>query len=124
LLISLPLAPVDRTLSAQAVVTANHVYEAVHSPNHQLPLPDRSGEGHHWFTRADAVKWTKYGYTTVKKHLQELEDDGILLSAVAENNRDHGRQIHFRFAGGAAPPFRWRNPFGKLPDLAGIGVLS
>ena len=68
------------------------------------------------------MRWTEYGYNTVKKHLQELEDDGIVVSTVAENNRDHGRQIHFRFADGRVPPFRWKNPFENLPDLTGVTV--
>ena len=117
LLLHLPLAPVDRTLSAHAIGTAETVFGQIESDNHQLSLPDRSGEGHSWFTRNDVLRWTSYGYTTVKKHLQELEDDGVLISTVAENNRDHGRQIHFHFAEGRAPPFAWANPYEGLPDI-------
>jgi hypothetical protein len=117
LLSSLPLAPIDRSISAHAIDTADRLFKAIGSNDHQLSLPDRSTEGHGWFTRADAIRWTGFGYTTVKKHLGELEDDGILVSTVAQNNRDHGRQIHFRFADTRAPPFGWANPFEALPDL-------
>jgi hypothetical protein len=120
ILTNLPLTPIDRTVSAHAIDTADKVFKAIHSTGHQLSLPDRSGEGHHWFTRADVARWTELGYTTAKKQLQELEDDGIVVSTVAENNRDHGRQIHFRFAESRAPPFRWKNPFETLPDLPGM----
>ena len=117
LLVHLPLAPIGRTLSAHAITTAETVYRQLDSGNHQLSLPDRSQEGHKWFTRSDAVQWTDYGYTTVKKHLDELEGAAILLSTVAENNRDHGRKIHFRFAARSTPPFGWANPYEALPDM-------
>ena len=120
LLLSLPLAPVDRTVSAHAIDTAKKIFDAVHSGNHQLSLPDRSGEGHGWFTRVHAMKWAECAYNTVNKHLQELENDGIVISTKAQNNRDHGVKIHFRFADGHVPPFRWKNVFEGLPDITNV----
>lgn len=116
LLTNLPMVPVGRRLSPSAVKTAEAIFEAIERTGHQLELPDRSSEGHGWFTRKDAVSWTGLSYTSVKKHLQELEDEGLLLSTLAQNNRDHGKQIHFRFKPGVVPPFGWRNPFDGLPE--------
>jgi hypothetical protein len=117
LLTCLPLTPVDRELSPQALQTAMTVYEALQGEDTQLALPDLSKDGHKWFTRTDARTWTELGYNTVKKHLHELEGEGILMTTIAENNRERGRQIHYRFAEGRAPPFEWTNPFVGLPDL-------
>lgn len=117
LLVNLPLVPVDRVVSAQAIETAERIHVRVYAGDHQLALPDHSSAGHHWFTRDHAVKWTQLGYTTAKKHLSELEDDGLVVSTVDRNNREQGRIIHFRFAEDRAPPFDWTNPFAALPTL-------
>lgn len=117
LLVNLPLVPVDRVITAQSLKTAETIYEAVHEVGYQLALPDQSDAGHRWFTRNQASKWAELGYTTAKKYLGELEDDGVLVSTVDRNNREHGRVIHYRFADGRSPPFGWGNPFALLPDL-------
>jgi hypothetical protein len=116
LLTCLPLVPEDRDLSPQALVTGEAVYDALLG-SEGVELPDLSQDGQRWFTRQDAVRWTGLGYNTTKKHLHELEGEGVLLSTVAESNRERGRKIHYRFAPGREPPFGWRNPFGGLPDL-------
>lgn len=88
LLTNLPLVPIDRRLSPSALKTAETVFDSIQRTGHQLSLPDRSSEGHGWFTRQDAKDWTGLSYTSVKKHLQELEE-GLLLSTLGQNNRDH-----------------------------------
>lgn len=118
LVVCLPLTPVDRDVSPQALGTASLIHEAIQDDGEQLSLPDLSQYGNKWFTRLDTVRWTGLGYNTVKKHLRELEGEGILRSTVAENNRERGRQIHFRFGDGRTPPFEWKNPFEGLPELA------
>lgn len=117
LLVNLPLVPVDRIVSADAIETAERIHAHVYAGDHQLALPDHSSEGHHWFTRKHVVKWTQLGYTTAKKHLNELEDDGLVVSTVDRNNRERGRIIYYRFAEDRAPPFDWTNPFAALPPL-------
>jgi len=112
----LPLVPLDRELTPQALLTGETVYKAVHESTKRLELPDLSQHGEKWFTRLDAMYWTDLGYNTVKKHLRELESEGIVTSTVAENNRERGKQIHYRFLD-REPPFEWRNPFERLPDL-------
>ena len=67
------------------------------------------------------MSWTGLSYNTVKKHLRQLEEEGLLRSTVAENNREQGRQIHFQFVDNRAPPFAWKNPFEGLPQLAQSG---
>jgi hypothetical protein len=117
----LPLAPADRTISSQALATAQRLFVAARSAQHQLVVPDRSADGHSWFTRIDAVKWADFSYTTAKKLLSELEDEGILESTIAQNNRERGRVIHYRFADGRHSPFGWRNPFELLPKIEDSG---
>lgn len=117
LLTCLPLVPLDRELSPQALMTGEAIYEAAHRGHERIELPDLSQYGAQWFTRGDAMRWTDLGYNTLKKHLGELEGEGIVLSTLAQNNRERGRQIHFRFADGRAPPFEWKNPFEGLPEL-------
>lgn len=116
LLTALPLTPIDRDVSASALVFAEDIYPKVKNGGGQS-LPDRSQDGSTWFTRHDARKWTGLGYNTVKKHMNALEGEGILRSTLAENNRDRGRQIHYRFAEDRAPPFGWKNPFAGLPEM-------
>jgi DNA-binding transcriptional ArsR family regulator len=83
-----------------------------------IELPDLSVYGPKWFTRGNAMDWTDLSYNTVKKHLRQLEEEGLLRSTVAQNNREQGRQIHFQFVDNRAPPFAWKNPFEGLPQLA------
>lgn len=116
LLTSLPLTPIDRDVSANALVFAEDIFPKVKNGGGQS-LPDRSQDGSTWFTRHDARKWTGLGYNTVKKHIAALEGEGILRSTLAESNRERGRQIHYRFAEERAPPFGWRNPFAGLPEM-------
>ena len=113
----LPLVPHDRELTPQALLTGETIYKAVRNSGQRLELPNLSQHGEKWFTRLDAMRCTGLGYNTTKKRLRELEGEGIVISTLAENNRDHGKQIHFRFADGREPPFEWRNPFEGLPDL-------
>lgn len=120
LLICLPLTPIERELTPQALQTAAVVHEAMISDDAGLALPDLSQFGQKWFTRHDAMSWTDLSYNAVKKQLCELEGEGILVSTVAESNRERGRQIHLRFADGQTPPFAWKNPFEALPALAAV----
>jgi hypothetical protein len=121
LLCNLPLTPAERSLPPAAAVTAEALYRRSTSPPHQLSLPDRSREGANWFTREDARAWTGLAYNTVKKHLRHMEEDGLVLSTIAETNRERGRKIHFRFAEGRAPPFNLGNPFDVLPPISEEG---
>ncbi len=114
----LPLVPLDRELTPQALLTGEALYKAVHESTRRLELPDLSQHGEKWFTRLDAMNWTGLGYNTVKKRLRELEGEGIVTATVAENNRERGRQVHYRFLDGREPPFEWRNLFERLPDLS------
>jgi hypothetical protein len=121
LLCNLPLTQAERSLPPAAAVTAESLYHQSTSPAHQLSLPDRSGEGANWFTREDARAWTGLAYNTVKKHLRHMEEDGLVLSTIAETNRERGRKIHFRFAQGRSPPFNLGNPFDVLPPISEEG---
>jgi hypothetical protein len=123
LLCNLPLTQAERALPPTAAVTAEAIYRRSQDPKHQVSLPDRSREGTGWFTREDAREWTGLAYNTVKKHLRYMEEDGLVVSTVAETNRERGRKIHFRFAAGRSPPFGLGNPFEVLPDLP-EGVTS
>jgi hypothetical protein len=90
LLTTLPLTPIDRQVSPQALVTAENVHGRLQDAHEQLSLPDLSDQGHKWFTRRDAMRWTGLGYNTVKKHLGGLEGEGLMQTTVAENNRERG----------------------------------
>ncbi|MFN0198071.1 MAG: hypothetical protein ACKVT0_15095 [Planctomycetaceae bacterium] len=115
---NLPLVPNDRIISAEAIFIAERIYATVNTGPYQLALPDRSSEGHKWFSRNQAVKWTDLAYSTIKKYFGELEDSGILTSTIARNNRERGRSIFYRFLEGLTPPFNLSNPFSALPSLA------
>lgn len=117
LLINLPLVPIDRVISGMAIETATAVYKMVNDSSYQLELPDRSDQGHRWFTRRKAAVWANLAYTTAKKRLDELEGDGLIESTVKTKDREHGREIFYRFTEGRAPPFDWTNPFAALPVL-------
>ena len=97
---------------------AEAIYDAIHGAKKGIELPDLSQHKATWFTRQDAIGWTKLGYSTVKQHLRDLEEEGLVQSTVAQNNRECGKQIHFRIVDGRTPPFERRNPFEGLPDLA------
>jgi hypothetical protein len=116
-LVNLPLVPIDRVVSGLSIETATVVYEKVNESSYQLELPDRSKQGHRWFTRRNVADWANMGYTTAKKRLDELEGDGLIESTVKTLDREHGREIFYRFADGRAPPFDWSNPFTALPVL-------
>lgn len=124
LLMNLPLVPPARQVPSGAIQLAEITYREVHQPGYQLSLPDHSAEGHRWFTREDARRWSQVAYNTAKKHLKALEDDGLIKSTHDENNRERGKQLHFKFAAGRAPPFLWKNPFDVLPDLTLIETGS
>jgi|GEM_PF-3508835 len=115
LLQQLPLVPVDRTISAAAIDVAERIYTNVTQGTYQLALPDRSNEGHKWFTREHVRKWTELGYNTVKKRLQELEDDGQIIASVRSDHRKQGTQLYYQFRDIHTPPNAWRNPFELLP---------
>jgi hypothetical protein len=119
MLTNLPLAPVDRSLSAGAVVLAKAVYAKVMEETYQCALPDRSGEGNKWFSRENARQWIGLAYNTIKDRIEELENAGILLSARDQSDRGRGKPIYFRFADDAVAPFNLQNPFDRLPDLTG-----
>lgn len=120
LLIALPLMPIDRKVSPEALRFAQMIFEQVRRPDFQLELPDQSLAGHRWFRRSDCEAWTGFAYNTAKKRLQELEEEGILKTTVAVNNREQGRQIHYRFHESRKPPFQWENPFFLLPEVKGL----
>lgn len=117
LLSNLPLVPSDRIMSGIAIDIATAIYKKVNESSYQLELPDRSRQGHRWFTRRNVADWANLGYTTAKKRLDELEGDGLIESSVKTNDREHGREIFYRFAEGRAPPFEWSNPFAALPGV-------
>lgn len=116
-LTSLPLTPVDSTTSAYAIETANAVYEATEAnADYQEVVPDHSPLGRKVFTRRYAQKITGLSYNSVKSHLDELEDAGILESTVIPARRERGKQIYFRFLEGRAPPFGLSSPYQALPQ--------
>ena len=116
-LMHLPIVPQDRAISTKAIRVGEQIYSEVTKDGYQLAIPDLSDQGHQWFTRNQAVKWTGLSYTSIKKYLYQLEGEGILLTTVAKKNRHHGRVIHYRFSPNRVPPFKWTNPFGYLPEL-------
>ena len=118
LLTNLPLTPADRQVSPSALKTAEAVYgQVIKDVHYQLSLPDLSAEGNKWFNRNSVLDWLDLSYNSVKKHLEELEQEGILLSTVARSDRKRGVEIHYKFAPAAEPPFGWINPFEVLPEL-------
>ena len=118
MLTNLPLAPVDRSLSSGAVVTAEAVFDEVSKVSYQQSLADQSKEGNKWFSREIARHWTGLAYNTVKDRLEELHNCGILLATRDQSDRGRGKPIYYRFAEGVEPPFNSQNPFDGLPDLA------
>jgi DNA-binding transcriptional ArsR family regulator len=117
LLTKLPLTPTGAAVSPRALESAEVIYESLKENNYQRAVPDRSTEGNKWFRRSEASGWTGLGYTAVKSHLAELEDEGLLRATLAETDRKQGREIHYRFVESRSPPFAWRNPFSSLPEL-------
>ncbi len=111
----LPVMSVHDGLSPHAAESANTIYQAVCDPHHQLTVPDRSAEGRKLFTVSQAQAWTALSYNGVKKHINQLEDSGILTSSVMRANRRQGKQIFYRFCEGGRPPFGRINPYLQLP---------
>jgi len=120
LVTGLPLEPVDREVSSQSLRTGTLIYENTRADESLEELPDRSDAGQVWFTRAIGIKCTDLSYNTIKKHLAELEGEGICQSTVAQSNREQGKQVHYRFSPGRAPPFLWKNPFEALPKVLSL----
>jgi len=120
LVTGLPLEPVDREVSSQAIQTGTLIYENTRPDRSLEELPDQSDVGQVWFTRATAIQCTDLSYNTIKKHLAELEGEGICQSTVVQSNREQGKQIHYRFSPGRAPPFLWKNPFEALPEVLNL----
>lgn len=122
-LTSLPLAPLDSSASAYAIETAEVLYQATEAnAGYQKEAPDHSPLGRKLFTRRDAQKITGLSYNSVKTHLSELEDAGILESTVIPVERERGKQIHFRFLEGRAPPFGLSSPYQDLPPAERIAA--
>jgi len=116
-LTSLPLAPVDSSASAYAIETAEALYDATEgAPGYQQTVPGCSDLGQKVFTRRRAQEITGLSYNSVKSHLSELEDAGILESTVIPGKRERGKQIYFRFLEGRAPPFGLSSPYQDLPS--------
>jgi hypothetical protein len=114
-LMGLAITPTHSNLSPYAVDTAEILYEAiVLNPNYQLTVPDHSRLGQKLFTRRDAEQIAGLSYNTVKSHMSELENEGILESTRVESQREKGRQIFFRFNG--HPPFGVAAHYERLPS--------
>jgi hypothetical protein len=117
LLTNLPLTPIGTSVSPRALEAAEVIYQAVADKNFQRSLPDVSAAGSKWFNRAEARDWTGCSYSSVKSHLDEIEQEGLLRSTVAETDRKQGREIYYRFNDSVSPPFAWRNPFTAFPEI-------
>ncbi len=114
---NLSLTPIGTSISPRALEVAEVIFEAVNDQNYQRSLPDLSAAGNKWFRRAEARDWTDLSYSAVRSHLAELEQEGLLKSAVGETDRRQGREIHYRFDDSRSPPFAWRNPFLAFPEI-------
>jgi DNA-binding transcriptional ArsR family regulator len=114
-LMGLAITPTHSSLSPYAVDTAEILYKAiVLNANYQLTVPSHSELGKKLFTRRDAEQITGLSYNTVKSHMSELEDEGILESTRVESKREKGKQIFFRFNG--HPPFGVAALYKRLPS--------
>lgn len=113
----LAVSPIHSRLSPYSVGTGELLYDAVvANDDYQQTVPSLSHLGQKLFTRNDAQQITGLSYNTVKSHLAELEDEGIIESTVVSARRERGRQIYFRFHRCNSLPFETENPFSRLPD--------
>ena len=110
LLTKLPLFPIGTSVSPKALESAEVIFEALKLELYQRTLPDHSAEGSKWFRRTEAAAWTGLGYTAVKSHLAELEEEGLLRSTIDVSDRRQGREIHYRFHQSRAPALRLAQP--------------
>jgi hypothetical protein len=127
LLLNLPVPGAHSNLSPHAAETGEILYdEIVCDSEYQLSIPDNSDFGVKGFTRKTATKATGFSYNTVKNHLEQLEDEGVLESLVVRSIqkgslvRKQGRQIYFKFANARSPPFGTNSPFTRLPTVKKI----
>ncbi len=123
LLTKLPVTGCHAGLSPHAAEYGAILFQAIDDDRYQLSLPDMSDFGSKAFTRQIAAEKLDVSYNTANGCIQQLEEHGIIESRVTSasgrfnRNRNHGRQIYFRFAEGKVPPFGVRSPFECLPPL-------
>lgn len=124
----LPTPGQHSNLSPAAADTAGNIFDAINDNGYQQTIPDNSGFGKKSFTTRIVTELTGFSYNTVKKHLKQLEDEGIIESLVVSSSkrnaicRGRGRQIYFRFVNNRSPPFGVSNPYDSLPtpdEIAG-----
>jgi len=116
LLVHLPIPKANTQLTPEAAQTAETIYHHVHRQGYQNYLPEVDQHHQRWFTRCQATDWTRKSYNTVKAHLEQMEAEGLLRATQAENAKQRGKQIHYRFLDGISPPFVAKNPFTVLPE--------
>lgn len=114
---SLPITPVRRSLPPEVIETAACIFEKVSNPEYQSTVPDHSRLGFKAFTREDVRGWNGLAYNTVKRHLNILENEGVVASNCEDLRRGRGREIHFRLNDDEQPPFHIPNPFQALPRI-------
>ena len=118
---ALPIWVGDSPVSAQSLQAAHDLYDQTEgNPQYQQTVPDKSEFGRKLFTRRIAAALTGCAYTTVKKHLNELEGLGAVVSTIERKNRNRGLRIWFCFADNVRPPFTPTNPYASLPPVEDI----
>lgn len=129
LLTSLPIPRRDSELSPSAAETAAALHEAiVLNATYQRSIPDNSGFGAKAFTRQHAANVSGLSYNTIKQHLKQLENEGIIESIAVNEHRNQSRvrrqgvQLYFRFNQTRSPPFFSNSQFGCLPTAEDIAA--
>jgi hypothetical protein len=113
----LPMCGLDSSLSPYALSSAYTLFERIQANGaYSMTIAGESKFGNKAFDRAVAKDVLGICYNTTKKHLQQLEDEGIVETSVLCSKRKRGQHIFFRFKRGRDPPFVSQNPFELLPD--------
>ncbi len=127
LLNSLPIPRELSKLTPYAAETGTILFEAFAAdPKYQNTIPDNNDFGRKVFTRSLGMEQTGLSHNTVKAHLKQLIDEGIVESRIVRESQKHARirrqgiQVYYRFAESRSPPFGANNPFSGLPKAEEI----
>lgn len=123
LLVSLPLSQPDAQSTPSTWQVAKRLFrEIVVNPDYQRTVPDCSDLGHKLFTRETAMKSAGCPYTTCKKHLEALVDEGVLAAYTVSSNgalrnrrKQRGVVVFYRFCDERREPELATNVFARLP---------